>query len=624
MKKFRMIVVLLIVALIMPFATSSAAAESMLYEQTVTALDSTPNAVLTTALQEKLVAADKNELIPVTIRLNDSIDLDAVEQKAITWANLSAAEKAILSADTTRLSEKESQAHQLEALTIRDRIYVERLDILEEYYGEKNSSFIAENGLSDAQIGSVGVFTPYIRDVLLTKEQIKALESNEDVCFVDYTGYITDSETVSRGPVVPPDAYPSINDTYQIVNGDVCVENGYTGSGIRVGMVDSYHPIASVVGGADNGIYKAGGVRDTENSHPTMVCGIIKKFAPDCSIYSRTVGRPDDVLAACFSLIQQENPVHVINLSWGPGSSGEYDAYSYEMNDLVKNTKVTVVVAAGNDSSSEAGGYVNCFGMAPNVITVGGVVSYGTNQGASNAYDFYTDSSYEEKSNVINKPEVCAPAFVEVYGYENHGTSFAAPHVTGTVVQMMSRNVGLTNKPETLKAILMASASYNAGTGTNYVTGTEASNKEGAGVIDAGFCYQVAHNGRRTHFDANANTEVYTHNVYCDTTSVPFRVACAWETELEKEGVGANAFVFNLIATDFDMEIWKNGTWITSSTASTNSTTSPTSNYEIIELSTSELATYGAGYYQVKIVIKEDCAYNNGVSVRIGLAWEQR
>lgn len=307
--------------------------------------------------------------------------------------------------------------------------------------------------------------------------------------------------------------------------------------------------------------------------------------------------------------------VHVINLSCGKGNVNVYDRYSREINTLVRNNKVTIVVAAGNNGQT-----LNPLALAPNAIAVGAVISSGTNQAADGAYTLWDSSSYRESKSIVNKPDVCAPGYLEIFGYEDIGTSFAAPHVTGTVVQMMSRNVGLTNKPETLKAILMASASFNAGTSMSYVTGTRASNKEGAGVIDAGFCYQVASNGRRTHFDATSSPATFSHDIYCDTTTVPFRVACTWEV-IMTDGEASYADEVEVFIPDFDMYIYKNGTFVTSSTADTYSTTNPTSNYEIIELSTSKLAELGAGYYQVQIVRNDN---NNGGSFRVGLAWEQR
>ena len=70
------------------------------------------------------------------------------------------------------------------------------------------------------------------------------------------------------------------------------------------------------------------------------------------------------------------------------------------------------------------------------------------------------------------------------------------------------------------------------------------------------------------------------------------------------------------------MRISKDGTLVASSTAHANSSSMPNSNYEIIELSTSTLSIYGAGYYQV--VISKVGIYNGSGTVRIGLVWEQR
>ena len=70
------------------------------------------------------------------------------------------------------------------------------------------------------------------------------------------------------------------------------------------------------------------------------------------------------------------------------------------------------------------------------------------------------------------------------------------------------------------------------------------------------------------------------------------------------------------------MRVYKDGALVASSVAFANSYTSGRSNYEIIELSTSILSTYGAGYYKVEIT-KCGPFYGSG-SVRIGLAWEQR
>ncbi len=604
MKKFRLTVaLLLIVSLTLPLVSSPASAEPVSFGKIVGTPEESITSVISSKLQKYMSAADENELIPVTIQIRDSIDLNAVEQKALTHANVSKEQLEMLSTDTFGLSEKENEAHQRALLEVQDKISSAKNAILKEYYLEKNGNFIAKNGLSEEKIGSISIFSPFIRKVLLTREQIETLAANEEVCYMEYVGDDKGTD------------FADIDDTYQIINGDVCVNSGYTGVGIRVGLVEEGHPISYIMGADYDNITITDPGVGANTAHATKTSGIIVKMAPDCSIYSRSAGGLSDAIVDCEYLIDQYN-VHVINISYGQVFNGEYDIYSVQMDYLVKNNSVTIVIAAGNDN-----GCVNSLGLAPNVITVGAVTATGTNQAASGAYTLTDYSPYIEAINVVNKPDVCAPGNVNIYLYnESTGTSFAAPHVTGTVVQMMSRNVGLSDKPQTLKAILMASASYNAGSDMTYTEGTRASDQEGAGVIDAGFCYQVASNGRRTHFDATESTSSFSYNIYCDTTTVPFRIACAWDVFSEQ--VGKNQNDVEVMITDFDMYIYKNGVPVASSIAYSHSHTAPKTNYEIIEISPSTLAVYGAGYYQVQIVRKGD--HQDYGTVRIGLAWEQR
>lgn len=557
--------------------------------------------IISDALSNYLKNVDKDELVPVTIELYDDIDLQQVEKLAIEKANLTTSEMNILNEETSTLCDSENEAHQIKAAEIQNRITVERNLILKDHFETKNGKFIASSGISKSQIGSVGIFTPFIRNVFLTPAHIFELAKNQNVRYIDYIGDDSGED------------FDTINNTYKIIRGNVFADNGYTGSGIRVGLVESGHPILNQMGSYSSNITKTDSNGDTV--HATRTSGIIKKMAPSCSIYSRSANGLSDAIADCSTLISSY-AVNVINISYGSASSGVYNSYSREMDMLIKNTGVPIVVASGNvqNNGSQSTQYVNHLGLGANVITVGGVTSSGTNQAASGAYSFPTYTLYREANNTINKPDICAPGSVSIFSYgEDSGTSYAAPHVTGTIVQMMARNTGLKGKSQILKAALMASASYNAGTSMSYVTGTRASNQEGAGVVDAGFCYKVARNGRRNHFDATASSTTFSYDVYCDYTTIPFRIACAWD-------VISSASATNI--TDYDMRVYKNGTLVASSVAYANSTTTARSNYEIIQLSPSILAQHGAGYYTVTIN-RVGSFYGSG-TVRIGLAWEQR
>ena len=552
--------------------------------------------VITDELAKYMDEASDDELIPVTVELKSDLDLEEVNKIASMRANISMEEISAISNYSLTLNDEEKSEYQQVLMECYDRISLEENNIVKEYFQKLNMGFLEENGLADNQYHSIGIFTPFIRKIYLTKEQILSISESEEVCYIYYS---KDVECVD---------YASIEFSYKIIGGNVAVESGYTGKGIRVGDVESGHPDFSIMGNDSANINKTNAGSDT--AHSARVCGIIKKMAPDCTIYTRAASKINDIFKSCEWLIDTYN-VHVINLSCGSSLTGSYDLYSRQIDGLVKNRNVTIVVAAGNgDASTE---YVNAFGMAPNAITVGGVSSYGGDPTVATPYSFRDNSLYREAINCVNKPEISAPGTITIYGASVGGTSFSAPHITGTIVQMLSRNASLMDEPQTLKAALMASASFNGGTSMSYVTGTVASNEEGAGVVDAGFCYKVAGNGQRDYFHASSTSDSFVRTITCSDVTKPLRIACAWEVLSTDSSTNC---------TDYDMRLYKNGTLVASSLAYSNATQHPNTNYEIIVVPTSVLNTYGAGNYEIRIT-KVSNFRGSGI-VRIGLAWGQR
>lgn len=163
-------------------------------------------------------------------------------------------------------------------------------------------------------------------------------------------------------------------------------------------------------------------------------------------------------------------------------------------------------------------------------------------------------------------------------------------------------------------AALMASATFNGGTDMTYVPRTIGSDREGAGVVDSKFCYYVARNGRRTHFDATSSSTTFTANVYCDYKDRPFRIAITWY-------VNSNTETQTTLKTDYELSIYKKGVYVRSSTAFANSFSVPNTNYELISIPESVLQLYGAGYYEVRVYRFGD--FNGPTPNRIGVAWEQ-
>lgn len=594
MRKMKSLI--LVIMLVMSLLVTSTQAADIAADLTASKDSAAAAATISDTLHKRLDETDDNERIPVTIELTDNVDLENVEQRALARAQISPAELAIMNVDTSTFSEEVNEAHQKMILELHDEITAEKHAILKDHYTNKNSAFLTSAGLSKEEYGSIGIFTPFISNIMLTPVQIRKLSANPNVVYIDFVGDIADSD------------FDSVNNTYRIINGNVAVDDGYTGTGIRVGLVESGAPKTGIMGNDAKNIFNTNSAEQSE--HAALTSGIIKKMAPGCTILARATTTGMAVVDDIESLINNYN-VHVINLSYGALSSGVYTARSRRLDQVVKNTGVSIVVSSGNGDPAK--GYVNDLGLAPNVITVGAVASAGTNPGATGAYIQTSYSIYRESISTVNKPDVCAPGNISMYSLIAEGTSFAAPHVTGAIVQMIARNSGLRDKPQTLKAALMASASYNARSSMSYVTNTRASNQEGAGVIDAGFCYRVAQNGRRAHFDATVNSASFEQNVYCDYTKLPFRIACAWEAS----SVGS---VTNV--SDFDMRVYKNGTLVATSNSYAYSSNNPKANYEIIEIDAATLEKYGAGYYQVRI--SRSGTYQGTENVRIGLAWEQR
>lgn len=181
------------------------------------------------------------------------------------------------------------------------------------------------------------------------------------------------------------------------------------------------------------------------------------------------------------------------NLSFGNAfAGGVLGALDRYYDSLVLNNWRTVVPAAGNTGVA---GFVNTPGTAYNVVTVG---SYDDRNST-----FWPDDVMSSFSSTLNplswigdriKPEVAAPGSninsttnaSPWTGPVGSGTSYAAPAVTGISALLMQRSPALQIWPESVKAILMASAEHN-------IEGaTRLSNRDGAGGVVADRADRVA------------------------------------------------------------------------------------------------------------------------------------
>ena len=524
---------------------------------------------------------DVTDTIPVQIQLKDTVDYDDVESQAMNIANITDQElKYIFSEKFAELAD--TNPTQMTELENKYETYREaRIDGICEQITDINQPFLDKYNL---KAESVSLSLPTINLIYLTESDILKLSKDDNVELID---------TVT--------VYDTTSDGYSVASADLCVRSntarsyGWDGTGVKVGVVEHGWADQTKVG---TNLTNVGGPTSGTDSHATFVSGEIDTLVPGADIYlikssaNNTVADLD-----ALEQLMTVNKVQVINMSLGFNSSGAYNDASRRLENLVRQNKITVVVAAGNNNT-----YVSGYGVANNVITVGSVNHQGHTTATSSTYLFSSFSDYAESSGVINKPDVCAPGEnLDLYDYTKSGTSMAAPIVTGIVAQMIDRNVGMAETPQTLKAAVIASCYYNAGTtfSNNY------SNKEGAGVVDGNYTYRVARNGRRWHFDFTpSGVSEQTYQIYADYNYKDFRVAIAWESEVISN---TNQ------TTNYKLQIFKGTSFVGESNLNL-------SNSEIVIIPASTVALYGAGYYTAKIV---RVGTQPTTSDRVGLAWEQ-
>ncbi len=275
---------------------------------------------------------------------------------------------------------------------------------------------------------------------------------------------------------------------------------GFTGKGIRVGIVDTGidpdHPdFAGRIAATKD--FTGEGDRDN-NGHGTHVAGIVggtgaqsggkyRGVAPDCSYIIAKVLRGDgsgmmsDVIAGLE--FDAEQHAQVVNLSLGGGANCDgTDALSVAC-DSVWDQGIVVCVAAGN--SGPGAGTLGSPGCAKPVITIG----------ATDKQDGM--ASYSSRGPTADgrvKPDVCFPGSsihscrakgtamgdpIDNFYTTASGTSMATPHASGTCALLLQAQPK--SKPQQIKDVLMRTAKD---------LGLDA-NTQGKGRADAFAAYQA-------------------------------------------------------------------------------------------------------------------------------------
>jgi hypothetical protein len=368
------------------------------------------------------------------------------------------------------------------------------------------------------------------------------------------------------------------------------------GTGVKVAVVEGdgiYYAHSNLADGS----YCNSTASSPIGNHATAVAGTIGStnatyrgvaFGVPAILSGNTIGYSDAEIIKCTDWAIN-NGARVINYSFSVDSSSSMVALDRYVDYVVRNRAVTLTKSAGNIGSTCSGAnYVTSPGKGWNMITVG---SYDDRNTVSNSDDIMSSfSCYEDPSSPRGdrqKPEVAAPGsnitttcsgstscFASI-----SGTSFSTPITAACSALMMQRNTSLQYWPESIRAVLMASAVVNL------EGSTRLSEKDGAGGIECDSADDVLRGaaGYESHgsFVKTDFPKTYTFTANAGQT---VRVVIAWDSTPDL----STSPTTDVLKADLDLDIYSpSGSFVTSSSSWDNS-------YEIVEFTAPATGTYSA------------------------------
>jgi serine protease AprX len=468
-----------------------------------------------------------------------------------------------------------------------------------EQYAAQNKTFLAKY-LDEAAIMHNSGYAP----LLIAKLDVKTI-----------TKIVKDAEVLSVDLFA--DAKKEDETIYSIpnINANYTKNLGYTGSGVKVGIVESGYcdkTNAQLSGRNINFDVSDSVARTKLSTHATKVTGIVvgstQGIVPAATVYVvQALSRLQDYQKIEWLLDQG---VTVINYSAGyTDAQGTYSNMAKWIDHLGIQHNVHFVKSAGNYTSSYL---ISDPGMAYNAVVTGSMCdSDSANEPDWTDDVFSTFSRYTESSGGY-KPDFTAPGQgIDIAGYTNQsGTSFAAPHTTAVLAQLLDYNSNLITNNALLKAICAAGTFHRTATdyGT-YSLCTAYSNKEGAGVIDSKGAYTIAANATYADLELTTSQFPYYISFTVAQTTNPVRVALAWlKQNTISESSHAGAAVTERALSDLDLTVYNpNNVAVTSSVSGTN-------NLELVQFAPSVTGTY-------RIKVSAYALQNS--SEKVGVAWYQ-
>lgn len=394
-----------------------------------------------------------------------------------------------------------------------------------------------------------------------------------------------------------------LNASVPAIDANTVWTRGITGQGIKVAVVEDdaiYFGHTNLADGTTCNPISGTGSSPID-IHASGVAGIIASthatnrgvaFGAPAVLSGNAVGFSDAAIIKCTEWAIN-NGARVINYSFGVNSTSSMVGLDRYVDYVVRNQAVTMVKSAGNIGGTcfSPGFYISSPGKGWNIITVGNYDDRGT---ASNSDDVMsTGSCYQDPVSPHNdreKPEVAAPGTGITSTYctsgptcfaAGTGTSFSAPHVAGCSALLMQRSPALKYWPESIKAVLMASAVVNL------EGSTRLSEKDGAGGIECDSADDVVRGtaGSEAH-GSFVRTNFPKTFSFSATAGQTVRVVIAWDSTTD--GMPGAVPTTDVLKADFDLTVLSPTSAIVSTSASWDNS------YEIVEFTAPVTGTYSA------------------------------
>lgn len=437
------------------------------------------------------------------------------------------------------------------------------------------------------------------------------------------------------------DFAPQLDSVGGTIRATAAWESGYTGQGVRIGLMEGGVVNLNITHRALQGKVVAANVSEATDHHAALVAGVMVGNHPDFPQY-RGVAYGSNLLVSAKAynswqsianafnwLVDRE--AFVINVSLATTGTLAMQPEDRALDYLVRLRDPTVVVAAGNYVGDAWGWNTRSPAKGYNIITVG---SFDDRDDVRWSNDItITHSAYvdpyidgQNTSGDREKPEVVAVGAsvttVDINQGDDgfwpfYGTSVAAPQVSALSALLIQRYWYIRTNPEAVKAIIMASAIHN-------IEGSSRlSEEDGAGAINVaaalsifnrgGWGYKIIHNIT----DVNDPSNPFEgHGTYYDFTGADFVVGSTHAYAGERvravicwDSNPASDYGTNPLSTDLDLRVISpSGAVITQSLSWRNS-------YEIVDFTATE-----TGAYKMRVTYY---ARNptESLDLGLGLAW---